>query len=307
MPSLVARAVAAGLLDAGEVLNGSIAVYPQSRSNVVHRVERDGVPVAYVKQRGASSMLDGDDVVVNERTVLTCLAGLECIPRALPVDGVDAVWVQAMPGYPLAEIPCGGAEFDAACRSLAQSLVQLHTCSTDGPAADLPRAAEPWALRPGNLPPSMAGSSPGSAFAAVLELAREPDVQAALEHAASQWTRTAWIHGDVSANNVIIHRDRASLVDLEGAGLGDPAWDLATAVSTVRGLGGTGTEFLTEYWRLGGPASLDDAMLTVRALQTAWQLAALETRPGEPDAHGSEQLEAARRHAASFLASRGGR
>lgn len=282
-------------------------MYPQSRSNVVHRVERDGVPVAYVKQRGASSMLDGDDVVVNERAVLASLAGLACIPRALPVDGGNAVWVQAMPGRPLAEVPCGGAEFDAACRGLAQSLVQFHTWSVDGPAAELPRAAEPWALRPGNLPPSMEGSPPGSAFSAVLELAREPDVQAALGHAASRWSRTAWIHGDVSANNVIVHRDRASLVDLEGAGLGDPAWDLATAVSTLRGLGGTGTEFLTEYWRLGGPARLDDAMLTVRALQTAWQLAALGTQHGEPAAYGSQQLEAARRHAASFLATRGGR
>lgn len=303
----MARAVAAGLLEAGDVLDGIIAVYPQSRSNVVHRVERDGVAVAYVKQRGASSLLDGDDVVVNERTVLTSLAGLECIPRALPVDGVSAVWVQAMPGRPLAEIPCGGAEFDTACRSLAQSLVQLHMWPIDCPADEPPRAAEPWALRPGYLPPSMAGSPPGSVFAAVLELAREPDVQAALEHAASQWARTAWIHGDVSANNVIIHQARASLVDLEGAGLGDPAWDLATAVSTLRGLGGTGTNFLTEYWRLGGPAQLDDAMLTVRAVQTAWQLAALGTQPGGPAVNNSEQLEAARRHAASFLATRGRR
>lgn len=303
----MARAVEAGLLDAGEILDGIIAVYPQSRSNVVHRVERNGVPVAYVKQRGASSMLDGDDVVLNERAVLTALARLECIPCALPVDGGNAVWVQAMPGRPLAEIPCGSAAFDGACRGLAQSLVQLHTWPVDGPAAELPRAAEPWALRPGHLPPSMAGSPPGSAFAAVLELARDPEVRTALGHAASRWTRTAWIHGDVSANNVIIHGDTASLVDLEGAGLGCPDWDLATAVSTLRGLGGTGTDFLTEYWRLGGPARLDDAMLTVRALQTAWQLAALGSQPGGRAADGAQQLEAARRHAASFLATHGGR
>lgn len=307
IPVLVARGVAAAILDAGEVLDGAVSVYPQPRSNVVHRVERHGVPLAYVKQRGASSMLDGDDVVMNERMALTALAGLNCVPRLLPLDDAAAVWVRAVPGQTLAEVPFGGDEFDVACRALARSLAELHTWSVDVSVVDLPRAPEPWALRSDHLPPSMAGSPAGSACAAVLELADEPGVRAALNHAASRWTATSWIHGDVSANNVIIHRGRAWLVDLEGAGMGHPAWDLATAVSTLRGLGGSGAEFLTEYWQRGGPARLDDSLLTLRAVQSAWQLAAHGTQRGDHADHGNEQFEAARRHAASFLATHGGR
>ncbi|MFQ4148486.1 aminoglycoside phosphotransferase family protein [Arthrobacter sp. LAPM80] len=307
VPELVARGIAAGLLAASEVLDGAIAVYPQSRSNVVYRVERHGVPFAYVKQRGQSSMLDGDDVVFNERAVLTELAGVGCLPQVLSIDDPGALWVKAVPGRPLAELLSGGAEFDAACSGLAQSLVELHSWPAAGTLSGLPRAPEPWALRPDELPPSMAGSPPDSACAAVLDLTREPDVRAALEHASSRWTRTAWIHGDVSANNIIIDQGRATLVDLEGAGLGAPDWDLATAVSTLGGLGNTGTAFLTEYWRQGGPARLDDAMLTVRAVQTAWQVAVLTTEQGDSFVDAPGHLEAARKHAASFVSTHGRR
>ena len=300
------RGLAAGVLDTREVLDGEVAVFPQSRSNVVHRIERRGVPLAFVKQRGVASFLDGDDAVANERAALSAVAGLTCVPGVLPVDDPDAVWLEAVPGESLGEIPLGGAGFDAACRALAESLVQLHTypVPTD---LSLPRAPQPWALLPDDLPASMRGSTRGSACAAVLDVARTPEVRAALDQAASGWTKSAWIHGDVSPGNIIIHAGRAVLVDWESAGLGDPAWDLATAVITLRGLGSTAEDFLTEYWRLGGPARLEDALLTARAVQSAWQMAVLGLQRDDPTLDGAEHLDGARRHAASFLLTGGAR
>lgn len=294
------RGVAAGVLDAREVIDGEVTALPHSRSNVVHRVERRGVPLAFVKQRGAASFLDGDDAVANERAALTALAGLPCVPAMLPVDDRDAVWLDAVPGESLGEIPLGGARFDAACRALADALVQLHTCPVTS-SSGLPRAPQPWALRSDDLPASMRGSPPGSTCAAVLEVARAPEVRAALDHAAVRWAASAWIHGDVSPGNIIIHAGRAVLVDWEGAGLGDPAWDLATVVTTLRGLGSSAEDFLTEYWRLGGPARLDNALLTARAVQTAWQVAVLGLQREDPALDGAEHLDGARRYAGSLL------
>ncbi len=281
-------------------------MYPQSRSNVVHRIERRGVPLAFVKQRGGASFLDGDDAVANERAALTGLAGLTCAPGLLPVDDPDAVWLEAIPGKSLGEIPLGGARFDAACRALAEALVLLHTWPVPT-VLNLPRAPQPWALLPDDLPASMRGSPTGSTCATVLEVARTPEVRAALDQAAGRWTASVWIHGDVSPGNVIVHDGRAVLVDWESAGLGDPAWDLATAVMTLRGLGSTAEDFLTEYWRLGGPARLDDAVLTARAVQTAWQVAVLGLQREDPTLDGAEHLDGARRHAASFHLTGGAR
>lgn len=288
------------------MLAGEVAAHPQTRSNVVHRIVWRGVSLAFVKQRGVASLLDGDDAVANERASLAGLSGLRCVPGVLPVDDPDAVWLAAIPGEGLGEIPLGGARFGAACRALAAALATLHTWPVTAPST-LPRAPRPWALHPDDLPASMRGSPSGSACNAVLEAARSPVVRAALDWAATRWTESAWIHGDVSPGNVIVDRDRAVLVDWEGAGLGDPAWDLATAVATLRDLGSTAEDFLTEYWGLGGPARLDDAVLTARAVHTAWQVAALGMQRNDPALDGKEHLDGAKRHAASFRATGGAR
>ncbi|MGO1385903.1 MAG: phosphotransferase family protein [Arachnia sp.] len=279
---------------------------PQTRSNVVHRVERRGLALAFVKQRGVASLLDGDDAVANERAALTALAGLSCVPRVLNAEDQNAVWVEAVTGPGIGEIPLGGRQFDVVSRALAAALVHLHSWPISSGSL-LPTSPRPWVLTPDDLPPSMLGSPLGSACASVLDVARSADIRAALDQASRQWEVSAWIHGDVTAGNIIVHDDRAVLVDWESAGLGDPAWDLATAVSTVTSLSGSAETFLTEYWRLGGPAQLNDAVLTARAIQSAWQVAVLGLQREDTALDGSEHLEGARRHAASFLATGGGR
>lgn len=316
-------------------------MYPQSRSNVVHRVEARGQSVAYIKQRGMASLLDGDDAVANERRVLTLLGRLGCAPRLLPVEDPGAVWVMAADGVPISALSDNPSHLHAACRAVAGALVELHQHRTGGPGDDPERAAPtapaPWALSPDVLPASMQGSPVGSACGAVLAAAAEPRVRRALDLAASQWRPRTWTHGDLSAGNVIVaaeaeaeagvgtKRYRAILVDFEGAGIGDPDWDLVTVVATVQNLGSdpaTGqsaaNELLTEYWRAGGPGRLSDALFVVRVLQTAWQLAAMSSSsavrpeghpssgaPGAVDVQVGELLDIVRGHAASALRSQG--
>ena len=80
---------------------------------------------------------------------------------------------------------------------------------------------------------------------------------------------------------IVEHRPalRVSFIDLEDAGLGDPAWDLASAADTIDSLAPRWRVMpqllldylLLGYRRAGGPARLNPAMQAVRALATALQ------------------------------------
>ena len=109
-----------------------------------------------------------------------------------------------------------------------------------------------------------------------------PDLRAAATEVDDRWTEQHWIHGNVSASTVIVEHWpalRVSFIDLEDAGRGDPAWDLASAVDTIDLLAPRWRVMpqllldylLLGYRRAGGPARLYPAMQAVRALTTALQ------------------------------------
>lgn len=116
----------------------------------------------------------------------------------------------------------------------------------------------------------------------------------------------------MSASNVIIEHWPAlqvSFLDLEDAGLGDPAWDLASAVDTIDWLAPRWRvmpqllmDYLLQgYRRAGGPARLYPAMQAVRTLATAVQVAGSEdesNRPEDERADVTVPLERARGYAA---------
>ncbi len=343
-PGLVADGIAAGVLDAGAVLDGRVTVSPRSRSNIVHRVDVDDRPIAFVKQRGTPSLLDGDDAVGNERRALDLLRSSTCVPRVLSVAGPGSVWVAAVPGVELSSVGGDDAHLRAAGRAVGQALAELHRHPVDPVAPVAPR---PWALHLDDLPPSMAGGAPGSPVAAVLEIAAEPDVRRAIDAATAGWRTECWTHGDLSPANILVGswdgdrvgagdaavrggsssaRLRATFVDLEGAGRGNPDWDLVTAVTSVRQVwpdprfaDPAADGLLTEYWRRGGPGRLSEALQCVRYLMTAWQAAASAatgaTAGSEGDATpsdsrgGAEEWRAladvARGHAAATLSTAG--
>lgn len=285
-PGLAAAAIRAGLVDASDVLNGSVAVVPQSRSNVVHRFDRGDIPLAFVKQRGLASHLDGDDAIENERTVLRMLGGRPFAPRLIEVAG-PALWTAAVPGTDLAEFAQDPWSLIAAARATGAALAELHTTA---PAEGCPNAPRPWALSPDSLPPSMATDGSSPVLESVLAALAEPGIRDALHAAAANWTADHLIHGDLSAGNIVVGspatgRGTATLIDLtfvdfESAGRGDPSWDLVCAVAMVQSLAfdeataaAAGEALALGYRAAGGSGEVEDSFACVRALLTAWQVA----------------------------------
>jgi aminoglycoside phosphotransferase (APT) family kinase protein len=90
---------------------------------------------------------------------------------------------------------------------------------------------------------------------------------------------------------------QVSFLDLESGGLGDPTWDLASAVDTITWLSPRWHAvaqplvdyLILGYRRAGGPGRLYPAIQAVRALATAVWIAELpEERTGE---EAQEELE----------------
>ena len=143
--------------------------------------------------------------------------------------------VNAVGGVDLAQQQGTVAELAVICRAWGAAVASLHTMSTHHSAAAL--APRPLVLKTWHLMPSVMDAAPGSGYAAVLEAYESsPDLRAAASEVDERWTERHWIHGNLGAFNVVVEQRPAlqvSFLDLENAGLGDPAWDLASAVDTI--------------------------------------------------------------------------
>ncbi|WP_421734732.1 hypothetical protein [Cellulomonas sp.] len=171
----------------------------------------------------------------------------------------------------------------------AAALVRLHRTPLTSltPTADLP-----WVL---DEPlPDWLGTLPAQA-GPVWAVRAHPAIARALEDARSTWTTAQWIHGEPTGDDVAVTRvngsvravllggsaqpDGTVLARENGAGCGDPRWDVATALDWVAiALGPVldpGWEldpvatFLAEYRSLGGDATPTRAMAVARTVGTA--------------------------------------
>ncbi|PVG83314.1 hypothetical protein DDE18_08440 [Nocardioides gansuensis] len=293
-PGILVEAVRCGLVSADDAVAGMATVAPMPRSNSVHRVAREDVPVAYVKQPGPASLLDGDDTVAVERRLLSLLSQERFTPPPLHCGGPEAVWTRVATGVELFQL--GGAP-DAGCSAavavFGRRLAALHLLPVQG---DVPAARAPWPLLD-DLLPSMETDTPHAGLELVLDATYEPPVRALLAPLRGQWGRQRrWIHGDVSVHNVVVDlgawpAPTVTFVDLESGGLGHPAWDVVSAVAALDQVRpDLVPTFRTAYARAGGPEpDPGPAWQCVRALVTAWQCAA----PGDEHYRGrlEEQLE----------------
>ena len=171
------------------------------------------------------------------------------------------------------------AELAQICQAWGAAIATLHTISTRRSSAAL--APRPWALNPRHLMPSVRDVARGSGYAAVLEAYESsPDLRAAATEVDERWTEQHCIHGNLGASTVRVEHHpalRVSFLDWEQAGLGDPAWDLASAVDTIALLSGRWHAMSQQlidylilgYRRAGGPGRLYPAIQAVRALVTA--------------------------------------
>lgn len=286
---LLGQAISRGLVTTEQALAGRVAIADVSRSNLVHRVELDAAPVAFVKSRGAAAHLDGDDPVLVETAVLRLLAGSDVGPLVLDSPagapgGEGELWtapVDGIPLYAVAVTPSGQA---AVCRAWGETLAALHLWPTAGGEQAVPTIQRPWVLDPDRLPPSMGRPESQSPLATLLAAAHSDWLAPAAAEVADQWTPSRWVHGDLAAANVLVagpaESPNVGLVDFETAGLGPAEWDLAAALDTLGSLvrqwgnGSVVEAFVRGYRAAGGPARVDTSHLAVRALVTGWQLTA---------------------------------
>jgi aminoglycoside phosphotransferase (APT) family kinase protein len=176
------------------------------------------------------------------------------------------------------------AELAQICQTWGATLAAFHTTATHGPSA--PLAARPWVINPEHRPASMGATSTrtvltGLGYAAVLRTYESSyELRIAAREVDERWTELHWIHGNLTATNVLVEQQPAlgvSFIDPHGVGLGDPAWDLAAAVHMIAWLAprwGATPQPLTDYLilgyrRAGGPGHLYPAMQAVQALATA--------------------------------------
>jgi aminoglycoside phosphotransferase len=294
-PGLVKQAVSAGVVSSAAVLDGGLSVLDESRTNQVHVVTVDAVPVAFAKQRGWAAHADGDDPVAAEKRALSMLAKSGLVPRLLPVDSPDVLWTEALHPctvvYELLRNESRGRQITAA-RAWGQALAALHRWPTRFGSA--PIADRPWIFTPDETPAHLAAAVEGSEVDDVLrELRGNPLIRHALDSAADSWAARHWIHGDAGTANAVArslgpYQWRVWLVDLGGAGLGDPTWDLVTAYDSIEFHGLThGRDvrsvlagLVDGYRSAGGPARLTRAALIARAALTAVQFAAAAAGSG---------------------------
>jgi hypothetical protein len=227
----------------------------------------------------------------------------ELVAQAGPFGGAD-----------LAQQRGTVAELAQICQTWGATLAALHTTATHGPSA--PLAARPWvinpehrpaSMRPGSMgpssmspssmspssmsPSSMSPSSmstastrsvlPSLGYAAVLRAYESSyELRAAAREVDERWTELHWIHGNLTATNVLVEHQpalRVSFIDPCGVGLGDPAWDLAAALDMIALLAPrwfVTPQLLADYLilgyrRAGGPGHLYPAIQAVRTLATA--------------------------------------
>lgn len=177
-------------------------------------------------------------------------------------------------------------------RFLGHALGTWHELSRPH-AADLTRLPVPWVLRA--IGPDRPTFLPSNVHVATfLDSLDAPTLGRHLAEGAAFWRASGVVHGDLRFDNCLIDPGgRATFVDWECAGLGDPLWDVATAVqelisassardatACVPVLTGAGRLLLEAYrascpsesW-VDGPVRLG-FYTAARLLQRAFQLAA---------------------------------
>ncbi|WP_349370327.1 aminoglycoside phosphotransferase family protein [Salinarimonas sp.] len=177
--------------------------------------------------------------VEKEHRWLAHLAAALAVPLATPVatgrpgEGYPYPWsiFRWLPGAPAEAAP--PADPVAFAEDVADFLRALHRVDTTG----APAAGEHNFFRGGAL-----SVYDGETEAALATLSRTIDVPAAralwARALASRWERPAvWVHGDVSAGNLLVDEAGrlAAVIDFGCMGVGDPACDLVLAWTFLDG------------------------------------------------------------------------
>lgn len=302
--SLLRQAADLGLVTAAELAAGAVAVRPVVGSAQVRSLNVRGRPLAYLRAPA------GPAAESRHSDVLAGLVGLDLAPALLATTD-DGSWLGVVPGTALGSQSRGAADLVQVCQAWGQALARLHRSRPSRPAQGMaPRPA----LLAGDATEATRQARRGSAWALVrTALQTDYALRAAAEAAAGSWWGESPTHNNLRSEHVLVEVSpvlRVRFVGFGSAGLGDPAWDLATALDNLAELAkpwGVREELLADfllhgYRRADGPGRVSPALQAVRALTTAGEQDRSDTvLDVEARQRVERALDRAHRHAARAL------
>lgn len=293
-----------GSLRASDLLDGDVVIVEAQRRNRNFKVSRGTAPGLFVKQvQFVHAETTGS--VYREAAVLRLAAEHEAFR---PLSALTATMVD----YDQRRNALTATLFDRSenlnefhgrvrvfpidiARKTGVAIATYHAAAaaiaSDAVAASFPRKPH-WVFAVPHTTEPMASMSGGIAQLTTA-LRAMPDVCAALAAMQTAWEYSALIHGDVKWDNLLLTGDENDrelrIVDWELADVGDPAWDVASALASY-----------LQWWLLNipvNPAQPDPAMMIPHApyaLPSMWPaIGALWSAYAERlelDPAGSERL-----------------
>jgi Ser/Thr protein kinase RdoA (MazF antagonist) len=243
-PGVVEHLIRRSLVGPEAVVGSELVVTERSRRNRNFEVRVSGGPSFVVKQGvGRERRV----TVANEAEISARLSrrgspGLvRHLPRMLDYHRASGVLVHALvPGAEnMVEHHVRVGRFSRALAGeLGRAVGRLHS-ETDAASGLAPQDA-PWAVGIHRPPLAALERLSGASLGLIRTLQASAEAGDALDELAARWTPRALIHGDLKWDNVLVTRRsagsaRVAIVDWELAGLGDPAWDVGSALGSLLG------------------------------------------------------------------------
>jgi len=233
----VPRLMAAGVLAAADVVDRGVVVTDASRANAVAIARVRGGGGAVLKTLPAPQL--AAELAVHEYA--TTRPGLRrALPALLAAEPTDG-WLAlelVQPGTTLTDAHRAALGYPPELgQVVGRALGGAHHATHDlAGAAPVPL---PWPFFALDTEGPAAFAWDEAPLRAVLEAAPEPERRhAALTAARAAWRPDCLVHTDLKWDNCLLDGKGARIIDWEGAGAGDPAWDVAGIIQEYLGYAG---------------------------------------------------------------------
>ena len=199
-----------------------LVAYAPEKSATFACEDSQDVTVAYAKVAAAHQAERDYNTYSSLRAALAPDNPSLCLPAPLGYSSAQrTLWLEALPGRRMAE--SRGDDEIADLERLGAAVAAFHGLAMP----DVPRFDR-------FAPEQLAND------ASIMRSGR-PDAADAIDHLAARLTATAarvtyvqaCLHGDLHPKNAIIHSDRVALIDVEDAGLGATAADIASLLAAL--------------------------------------------------------------------------